>query len=217
MSTDLLRVSQHFPLFKPGLKRGDYIRLRIRKSKSKPRVVVVVRYQNLVKEWLRKHLGRDDPEAPLFYTKTGKMVRFRGAYAIEVLVYLNTSDFAEEVGDKVFRVKIRDSFTSRDPRSQIDVMEIILDPQVRLISYSWEPLVAKNARRGGSYGLTTTSPRRPTPTSWSSTSPGWSYREAGQLQGGDRESETNNGRCVRAQLSRRASPGTSSSGLPTRT
>jgi|GEM_PF-1856229 len=34
---------------------GDYIRLKIRKSKSKPRVVAVVRYQNVVRDWLRRH------------------------------------------------------------------------------------------------------------------------------------------------------------------
>ena len=59
---------------------GDYIRLRIRKSKSRPRVVVVVRYQNLGREWLRRHPGREDPGALLFYTRTSKMVRASDLY-----------------------------------------------------------------------------------------------------------------------------------------
>jgi len=76
---------------------------------------------------------------------TGKMVQFKGAYVVEVLIHLNTTDFIERLEDSTYRVKIRDSFTSRDPRSWIDVIEIKLDPQVRLLAYSWEPKTAKNA------------------------------------------------------------------------
>lgn len=109
-------------------------------------VLLLASRPRAVKYEVVSHVHRDDKELVLcdVYGK-GEMIQFRGAYVIEVLVYLNTSDFVEEVGDKVFRVRIRDSFTSRDPRSWIDVMEIIFDPQVRLISYSWEPSVAKNA------------------------------------------------------------------------
>jgi len=59
---------------------GDYIRLKIRRSKSKPRVIVVVRYQNLIRDWLRRHIAKDDPNAPLFYTNTGKQVRGSDLY-----------------------------------------------------------------------------------------------------------------------------------------
>jgi len=59
---------------------GDYIRLKIRKSKSKPRVVAVVRYQNVVRDWLRRHAQRDDPDAPLFYTRTGRQVMASNLY-----------------------------------------------------------------------------------------------------------------------------------------
>ena len=59
---------------------GDYIRLKIRKSKSKPRMVAVVRYQNVVRDWLRRHAQRDDPDAPLFYTRTGRQVMASNLY-----------------------------------------------------------------------------------------------------------------------------------------
>jgi len=54
--------------------------LKIKKSKSKPRVIVVVRYQNLIRDWLRRHVAKDDPNAPLFYTNTGKQVRGNDLY-----------------------------------------------------------------------------------------------------------------------------------------
>jgi len=54
----------------------DARRGEILSRKSKPRTVIVVRRcQNLVREWFRKHLGRDDSEASFFHTKTGKIVR----------------------------------------------------------------------------------------------------------------------------------------------
>jgi len=55
---------------------GDYIRLKIRRSKSKPRVIVVVRYQNLIRDWLRRHIARDDPNAPLFYNELLNPLRY---------------------------------------------------------------------------------------------------------------------------------------------
>lgn len=72
-----------------------------------------------------------------------EMVQFKGAYIIEVLIYLNTTDFVERLEDNTYRIRIRDSFTSSDPRSWIDVIEIKLDPQVKLMTYNWEPKTAK--------------------------------------------------------------------------
>ncbi|RLE71316.1 MAG: hypothetical protein DRJ37_05255 [Thermoprotei archaeon] len=72
-----------------------------------------------------------------------KMVQFKGAYIIEVLIYLNTTDYIERLEDNTYRISIRDSFTSSDPRSWIDVIEIKLDPQIKLIDYTWEPKKAK--------------------------------------------------------------------------
>ena len=79
----------------------------------------------------------------------GRMTQLRGAYVIEVLVYLNTSSYIEKVEDSVFRVKIKDVYTSRDPRSWIDVLEIELEPGVELLEYSWDPPSAKNATEVG--------------------------------------------------------------------
>jgi len=99
-----------------------------------------------VKYEVVSHVHEDDEELVLCDVYgTGEMVQFRGAYVIEILIYLNTTDSIKQIGDYTYRVSIRDSFTSRDPRSWIDVMEIILDPQVKLISYSWEPKLANDA------------------------------------------------------------------------
>jgi len=43
-------------------------------------VVTVVQYQNVVRDWLRGHAQRDDPDAPLFYMKTGRQVMASNLY-----------------------------------------------------------------------------------------------------------------------------------------
>ncbi len=97
-----------------------------------------------VKYEVISHVYRDDEEYVLCDVYgVREMVQFKGAYIIEVLIYLNTTDFVERLEDNTFRVRIRDSFTSSDPRSWIDVIEIKLDPQVKLMAYSWEPKTAK--------------------------------------------------------------------------
>ena len=53
----------------------DYIKIRIRKNKSEARTVIVIRYQNVVREWLKLHEFKDNPSAPLFYTRTLRQVR----------------------------------------------------------------------------------------------------------------------------------------------
>ena len=49
---------------------GDYIRLHVRNSKSEPRMVFLVRFKEILRDWIRKHPWRRDPEAYLFPSKT---------------------------------------------------------------------------------------------------------------------------------------------------
>ena len=44
----------------------DSIKVFVRNSKSRPRAVVIVQFRDAIREWLRKHKWRDDPEALLF-------------------------------------------------------------------------------------------------------------------------------------------------------
>jgi len=97
-----------------------------------------------VKYEIISHVYKDDEEYVMCDVYgTRQMVQFKGAYVIEVLIYLNTTEYVEKLEDSTYRIRIRDSFTSSDPRSWIDVIEIKLDPQVKLISYTWEPKTAK--------------------------------------------------------------------------
>ncbi|RLF05319.1 MAG: hypothetical protein DRK00_04725 [Thermoprotei archaeon] len=79
----------------------------------------------------------------------GRFEELKGAYVISVAVYLNTSEFVE-VEDSVITVEVRDSYTSRDPRSWIDVLRASFDEGI-LLSYSWRPSRAKgpSLKRGG--------------------------------------------------------------------
>ncbi|QOJ78430.1 hypothetical protein IG193_06655 [Infirmifilum lucidum] len=72
---------------------------------------------------------------------TGRMTQFQGAYVFSVKVYLNTSNYIRVLNDSVFEVKLRDSFTSTDPRSWIDVLEVRFNGTEPL-GVSWEPLFA---------------------------------------------------------------------------
>ena len=87
-----------------------------------------------------QHLKRDDNKIVLcdVYNK-GVMEKLRGAYIITLKVYLNTSDLLERIDNNIYRITIIDSFTSRDPRSWIDVLNISFGEKVSLIKYEWIP------------------------------------------------------------------------------
>jgi len=67
----------------------------------------------------------------------GEFAELRGAYITSVRLYLNTSEFAESA-DGLVKLTLRDSYTSRDPRSWIDVLRIKYDDDL-LASYTWIP------------------------------------------------------------------------------
>lgn len=69
---------------------------------------------------------------------TGVMTEFKGAYVLSVLIYLNTSSYVRVLNGTIFEVKVRDSFTSMDVRSWIDVFEFAFHG-ADLIDYRWEP------------------------------------------------------------------------------
>lgn len=69
---------------------------------------------------------------------TGRMEEFVGAYVFPVLIYLNMSTFVTALGNGTYQVRVRDSFTSSDPRSWIDVIEFRFKG-VQLVSYTWMP------------------------------------------------------------------------------
>ncbi len=77
---------------------------------------------------------------------TGKVSRFQGAYVVKLRVYLNTSNYVTRFGGGVYEVKVRDSFTSLDPRSWIDVISFSIKDGVELVKYRWEPSFAKGPR-----------------------------------------------------------------------
>ena len=49
---------------------GDYIKVTVRNSKSEPRTVLIIRFKDIIRDWLRKHKWRRDKEAYLFPAKT---------------------------------------------------------------------------------------------------------------------------------------------------
>ena len=49
---------------------GDYIKITVRNSKSKPRTVIIVQFRDVIRDWLRRHKWRNDPEALLFPART---------------------------------------------------------------------------------------------------------------------------------------------------
>ncbi len=73
---------------------------------------------------------------------TGVLSEFKGAYVLSARVYLNTSSYVKPLNGSVFEVKVRDSFTSLDVRSWIDVIEFRLEG-AKLLSYRWEPPFAR--------------------------------------------------------------------------
>jgi len=86
-----------------------------------------------------------DPKAEVLcdVAGTGKISRFKGAYVVKLRVYLNSSSYVRPFGGDVYEVKVRDSFTSLDPRSWIDVISFRFSRGVELVKYRWEPSFAK--------------------------------------------------------------------------
>ena len=81
---------------------------------------------------------------------TGYLSEFDGAYVLNARIYLNTSSYVKPFNSSIFEVKVRDSFTSLDVRSWIDVIEFRFDG-AKLLSYRWEPPFARgpdDAERG---------------------------------------------------------------------
>lgn len=83
---------------------------------------------------------------------TGVMTEFRGAYLLSALIYLNTSSYVRAINGSLFEVKVRDSFTSMDVRSWIDVIEFRFQ-EAELVEYRWEPPFARGPRREGADAL----------------------------------------------------------------
>ena len=48
----------------------DYHKVYVRNSKSRPRIVLIIRYKETLRDWLRTHPWRSDPETYLFPAKT---------------------------------------------------------------------------------------------------------------------------------------------------
>jgi hypothetical protein len=78
----------------------------------------------------------------------GRMEEFLGAYVFPVLIYLNMSAFVTPLGDGAYQVRVRDSFTSSDPRSWIDVIEFRFQG-ARLVNYTWAPAYANGPAEAG--------------------------------------------------------------------
>lgn len=74
---------------------------------------------------------------------TGSMMKFLGAYVLTVHVYLNTSTFVEDLGEGSYRISVRDSFTSTDPRSWIDVVAFSFKDGATLLGVNWTPAYAQ--------------------------------------------------------------------------
>lgn len=93
---------------------------------------------------------KDDETVLCDVANTGQLTEFKGAYLLRVEAYLNTSNYVRPLNSSLFEVKIRDSFTSTDPRSWIDVLELRFE-NVGVQDYRWEPPFAHGpeAKTGG--------------------------------------------------------------------
>ncbi|RLF00076.1 MAG: hypothetical protein DRJ63_03540 [Thermoprotei archaeon] len=72
----------------------------------------------------------------------GRMTPMQGAYIVEVMIYLNTSEFVKKIDESVYQISIRDSYTSRDPRSWIDILIVEFSKGAVLLNFSWVPASA---------------------------------------------------------------------------
>ena len=70
-----IRRSEALSLKYGDVEEWDYgYKLKIRHSKSQPRIVYIIIYQNTLREWLQQHRSKD-PNDWLFYTSTGNPIR----------------------------------------------------------------------------------------------------------------------------------------------
>jgi len=83
---------------------------------------------------------------------TGALTEFRGAYVLAVRIYLNTSSYVRVLNGSLIEVKVRDSFTSVDVRSWIDVVEFRFEG-AELVGYRWEPPFARGPRNASPSSL----------------------------------------------------------------
>ncbi len=88
---------------------------------------------------------REDETVFCDVANTGQLAEFKGAYLLRVEAYLNTSNYVRPLGNGLFEVKVRDSFTSIDPRSWIDVLEFRFE-NIEVREYRWEPPFAHGPR-----------------------------------------------------------------------
>ncbi|MDW8034027.1 MAG: hypothetical protein RMI79_03710 [Nitrososphaerota archaeon] len=76
--------------------------------------------------------------------KPGIMDRFKGALVLIVDVFLNSTSGFVKIDDDTYQVFIPDYFTLRNPSSWIDVMEIRIIGNVKMLNFSVEPAWAKH-------------------------------------------------------------------------
>ncbi len=79
----------------------------------------------------------------------GEMDEFDGAVVLRLRVYLNTSEFLRDLGGGRYEVTVRDSFTSIDPRSWIDVISFEFGDGVEVVNFTWEPTSAHGPTQEG--------------------------------------------------------------------
>ncbi len=70
---------------------------------------------------------------------TGKMDRMQGAYILQILIYLNSSRFVKHIENNLYEIKIRDSYTSQNPNSWIDVLNVTFTKDIKIEKISWKP------------------------------------------------------------------------------
>jgi len=86
------------------------------------------------------HLHSDDRYSVLCDIRnTGKMDKMQGAYVLQILIYLNSSDFISHIKNNIYKVKIRDSYTSQNPNSWIDVLNVTFSKDIKIEKVEWEP------------------------------------------------------------------------------
>ncbi len=76
----------------------------------------------------------------------GEMKELKGAVVLDVLIRLESTDSIEQIADKVYRIKVTDCFTRRNPMSWIDVIEFRMGEGVEILSYEWNPKTAKGPK-----------------------------------------------------------------------
>lgn len=106
-------------------------------------LLMFTKYPKRIKYTILSHIYKNDTMTVLCdIHNTGKMSILKGAYVFSLKIYLNTSEFVRKITDHIYEVKIRDSYTSQDPRSWIDVLEVVFEQNVKLINYTWLPSIA---------------------------------------------------------------------------